>query len=135
MYNYKVFGRKDDYAAPHAELNVIAAEGEFEPLSIDALLDTGADFTAVPPGLLPLSLTRTSKIATTGAGNVNASVYVVHTRMGDCHFQRHEVWVLQGLPHAVIGRDILCKFELSLNGPKEEWSMAPTRGSWDMDTK
>src|SRR5258707_3915192 len=140
MYDYKRFGG-DTYPAPFADLEVFAADGELESLTVGAALDTGADITAVPAKMLrelsaklPGGLTRTRTILVyTPIGQQAQPVFLIRARFGECSFERHEVVTFEHLSFAIIGRDILNNFKLTLNAPQGSWDIDPKTGSWTMN--
>jgi Retroviral aspartyl protease len=129
--DYRLAGPGDSYPVPSTELEVAALDGEFFPLP--AFVDTGAERTTIPASSLPLATVYTTEWVRIASGQrVKLNMYLLNTRLGRRLFRQHLVYTWP-LPHAVIGRDILNKFKVLLEGPVQHWDMDPQEGSWDME--
>lgn len=95
---------------------------------VSALLDTGADITAIPAALeSELHLYAVSRIR---IENVDSSfnfvyTYTVRLEIGALIVPPIQV-ILTGLDFAIIGRDVLSRLYLLLNGPEQNFDLRTT---------
>jgi hypothetical protein len=85
-----------------------------------AQLDTGADISAMPLRLVTVwQMEPLSEIIVSGFDAVPKAVrtYTVGIELPDVHVRRSEVILIAG-DHALIGRDILNRFHVNLDGPE-----------------
>lgn len=114
--------------APVLSVTVTSVVNRRRRRSLSALLDTGSDITAIPRLLVEsLQLYPIGQIELEG---VDASVqsipaYPVHLSIGDLSIPRLEV-IETGLDFAVVGRDVLNRLYLLLNGPEENFYLSAT---------
>lgn len=90
-------------------------------LTVPALLDTGADVTAIPEACLQrlrLYAIRQIKFEDLNAQVLFLESYNIKLTIGQLTIPKLEA-VLTGLPFAVIGRDVLNRFDLHLYGPRQ----------------
>lgn len=96
--------------------------------SAPALLDTGSDITAIPTKfvdalqLYPISRLRLEDVQ---SKTVPVFTYAVRLTIAGLVIPRLEV-ILTGLEFVVIGRDVLNRFYLLLNGPDLTFDLATT---------
>lgn len=93
-----------------------------------ALLDTGSDVTAIPrmlTSVLQLYPISHLQLEDVEAETTTVFTYVIRLTIGDLVIPRLEV-VLTGLGFAVVGRDVLNRLYLLLNGPKQTFEVAPS---------
>jgi predicted aspartyl protease len=104
--------------------------------SADACIDTGADFSCVPQGALPkTTLYYDRQIATDFAGQelvvdvaviLDATIHLLDDRnevIASLHNIDLRMPVISG-DEALVGRDILNKLTLMLDGPKQNFEIA-----------
>ena len=95
---------------------------------VSALLDTGADITAIPAALeQELDLYAVSRIR---IENVDSSfsfvyTYTVRLEIGTLIVPPIQV-ILTSLDFAIIGRDVLSRLYLLLNGPEQNFDLRTT---------
>ena len=96
--------------------------------SVPALIDSGADQTCIPGdkcrALGPVVKARPIRVI----GPTSSKRLVacdVDLLVGGTLFASLEVIVLEHLQYALIGRDILNRYKLILDGPNLEWTVEP----------
>lgn len=97
--------------------------------TVPALLDTGADITAIPAEFAnPLDLYPIGRLQLEGIGGqfVPALLYAVRLQVAGLSMARTEV-VLTPLEFAVLGRDVLNRFYIRLDGPELLFAIDVTR--------
>jgi hypothetical protein len=105
--------------APMVEIGVASVSSRKRRQTIKALVDTGSDITAIPQPLAAgLHLTPISRVEIEDLAAERATVlsYAVQLAVAGVVIPRLEV-VLTNLDHAILGRDVLSRFYISLNGP------------------
>jgi hypothetical protein len=91
------------------------------------LLDTGAQCTCLPAAEVEkiadvLDYDRIKCIGPVGPTQ-DVTAYTVHLRIGDLGADLEDVLVIAtARPYALIGRDILNKYKLVLDGPRLVWT-------------
>ena len=96
--------------------------------SLPALLDTGSDSTAVPHTLLnALQLYPVGhlQLESVEASTRPVPTYAVQFTIGGLSIPRLEV-ILTGLDFVVVGRDVLNRLYLLLNGPEQTFDLQTT---------
>jgi predicted aspartyl protease len=97
-------------------------------VSIDAFIDSGADMTCIPQSTLQnLGNLPKGHVTVQGINDKRkVTTYFVDIEIVDDELLRIEV---VAAPHskAVIGRDILNKYKVVLNGPNNNWKLNCTR--------
>lgn len=93
-----------------------------------AIIDTGASITCVPKSIIAAlgkgrgSVAKPMKVR--GAlGTRNREVYVLDLELGNCYFPQVRVVVLD-MEYALIGRDILNDYKITLDAPNDSWGVA-----------
>lgn len=126
-----------DPPAPVIQVRVANPVRKRPRREVSALLDTGADVTAIPAALEDeLHLYAASRIR---IENVDASIsfvytYTVRMEIGPLIVPNMEV-ILTGLDFAIIGRDLLSRFYLLLNGPEQNFDLRTTSFLADPSTE
>jgi predicted aspartyl protease len=118
-YPYRTLNRNSP-PAPLALLNVAAIGSDDWATDIPALIDTGADLTVLPEqvaarlGLIPVEHTPA-----TGFDGHTSMLPVFAVQLVIRDFAPLEVEVLGGVAewYAILGRDVLNRFKLVLDGP------------------
>lgn len=90
-----------------------------------ALLDTGADITAIPAEFAqPLNLYPIGRLQLEGVSGklIPSLIYAVRFQVGGLAIPRLEV-VLTPFEFAVLGRDVLNRFYIRLDGPELQFAM------------
>jgi predicted aspartyl protease len=110
-----------DPPAPLLQITVAGIVGTGHREAVPALLDTGSDVTAIPARLVdPLRLYPIGRLRLEDVEARTASVftYAVQLTVAGVTTPRLEV-ILTGFDFAVLGRDVLNRFYLLLNGPEQ----------------
>jgi predicted aspartyl protease len=122
--------RKHDYdralepPAPVLPLRVAAPEGDAAVL-LAALVDTGADMTAVPARLArQLELPAVGAVAVRGADG-RRSHCTIYAAAVEVEGRRHVLEVLALGTEALVGRDLLRHWIVTLDGPRSELRLRP----------
>jgi hypothetical protein len=105
--------------APMVEIGVASVSGRKRRQTIKALVDSGSDMTAIPQHLAAaLHLTPISRVEIEDLAAERATVlsYAVQLAVAGVVIPRLEV-VLTNLDHAILGRDVLDRFDVRLHGP------------------
>ncbi len=109
-----------DPPAPVVEVTLSNVVQQRRKVAITALVDTGSDVTAIPASLMEaLQLYPVSRLQLedlNARGQIVFS-YAIGLSMAELQIPRLEI-VLTGLDHAVLGRDVLNQFHLTLHGPE-----------------
>jgi len=111
-------------------LNVTAASvvNRRRRRSLSALLDTGSDITAIPHGLvdsLQLYPVGQLQLESVEASTRAVLTYAIQLTIGELSIPRLEV-ILTGLDFVVVGRDVLNRLYLLLNGPEQNFDLRTT---------
>ena len=117
-----------DPPAPLLEVALVNPTNRRRRRAISALLDTGSDITAIPNSLIaPLQLYPIGQIRLESVEGTTTTVltYAVQLVIGGIAIPRHEV-ILTGLEFVVVGRDVLNRFYLLLNGPEQTFDLRAT---------
>lgn len=126
-----------DPPAPLLEVTIANTANKRRRRSLSALLDTGSDITAIPDSLAqPLQLYPIGQIQLESVEATTTTVltYAVHLTIGDLSIPRLEV-ILTGLDFIVVGRDVLNRFYLLLNGPEQNFDLRATSFLADPSTE
>lgn len=100
----------------------LRAPGRLDAASLEGKLDTGADLCAVPDrhvAELDLPPIRTVRAAGVLGGLQEAIVYRVDIAFGGMEFKRVEALATRR-PYVIIGRNILRRVVLRVDGPREK---------------
>lgn len=114
-----------DPPAPVAEVIVTNVVNRRRRRSLPALLDTGSDITAIPYDLMdglqlyPIGRLRLENVEAT---TKMVLTYPVQLTIGELAIPRLEV-ILTGLDFVVVGRDVLNRLYLRLNGPELNFAL------------
>jgi predicted aspartyl protease len=114
--------------APIASVVVVNAVQKRRHRSAPALLDTGSDITAIPRSLastLQLYPIGQIRLEDVQAQTLKVLTYAVHLTVADLSIPRLEV-ILTGLDHVVLGRDVLNRLYVLLNGPEAVFDIRTT---------
>ncbi|MCZ7572723.1 MAG: retroviral-like aspartic protease family protein [Ardenticatenaceae bacterium] len=117
-----------DPPAPVLDVTVTSVVNRRRRRSLRALLDTGSDITAIPHSLMErLQLYPIGRLQLEDVEATTRMVltYAVQLTIGDLSIPRLEV-ILTGLDFAVIGRDVLNRLYLLLNGPELDFHLETT---------
>ncbi|MBX2999645.1 MAG: hypothetical protein KF893_14095 [Caldilineaceae bacterium] len=116
-----------DPPAPVAEVTVASVVNRRRRRSLPALLDTGSDITAIPYTLLDaLQLYPIGQLQLEGveANTRVVPTYAIQLTIVELSIPRLEV-IESGLDFAVVGRDVLNRLYLLLNGPEQTYPKVP----------
>lgn len=117
-----------DPPAPVMDVTVASLINRRRRRSLSALLDSGSDITAIPEHLVEkLQLYPVGRLQLEGvdANTSMALTYAVQFTIGELSVARLEV-ILTGLDFAVVGRDVLNRLFLLLNGPELSFDLDTT---------
>lgn len=118
------YGKTQTTHSPAPEVSILVrSPGKAEPGAfIQGVIDTGAVITCLPIELAGFLRTDVYnwRTVTFASGSQRVKSVSVHLRIGECDFVEHEVLLVER-PYALIGRDIINQFELTLNGPDLTW--------------
>ena len=112
--------RGADPQAPYVLLNVTHPTEEDTARDIPALVDTGADQTILPTKLLELLRVPESGAATIRGFDNKPDVYklyVIRLQIRDLPVIELEVVGSEAVTHAIVGRDVLNRYDIRLDGP------------------
>ena len=122
------YSRAFDPPAPVVRVR-LRTPGRAEAAEADAKIDTGSDLCAVPERLLAtLDLPPVRAVRVVGfAGTAReAVVYRVDLEIDGLVFPRVEA-LATGRPYALVGRNVLRRLVLRLDGPKEQLDLRGPR--------
>ena len=94
---------------------------------VRALVDTGATITCVPEKVIADLGRRNlwaTRIKVSGAfgPKLGREAYLIDIRLANCYFHKIEVVVLpSGKDYAIVGRDILNRYRIIFDGPRQSW--------------
>lgn len=110
--------------APVARVVVSTPDGRSE-LAVPMLIDTGADVSVVPRSLaLRLgAVARPTGVLLEMYDGTRSESEVVDLRVELVRFRFAGAFVLMDAEHGVLGRNILNLLVLTLDGPRQEWSL------------
>lgn len=117
-----------DPPAPLMEVTVANTANRRRRRSLSALLDTSSDITAIPDSLaelLQLYPVGQIQLESVEATTTTVLTYAVHFTIGELSIPRLEV-ILTGLDFVVVGRDVLNRLYLLLNGPEQTFDLQTT---------
>ena len=106
--------------APFIFLRVSAPESA-NSMSVHALLDTGADSSALPVdvvGQLGLQQVDAGFVGGINSQRVLEPIFVAFLSVGAGPPEEFEVYSFE-LPFAILGRDVLNKYHITLDGPNQ----------------
>jgi hypothetical protein len=113
------YDTRHDPPAPVAQATVANAIQRRRRRNAPALLDTGSDMTAIPRSLasaLQLYPIGRIRLEDVQAQTLQVLTYAVQLSIAGLIIPRLEV-ILTGLNYVVLGRDVLNRFYVLLNGP------------------
>ena len=111
--------------APVLSVTVTSVVNRRRRRSLPALLDTGSDITAIPHALVDiLQLYPVGQIELEGVDATLQTIpaYAVHLSISELSIPRLEV-IETGLDFVVVGRDVLNRLYLLLNGPEQAFDL------------
>ena len=119
------YNRREEPPAPFLDILVSASESS-EPVALSAQLDTGADTTHIP-----ISLLRELEIAASDTGLIRGvsgpataqEIFKVFISIEQGIPEQYEVFSWNW-PYALLGRDILNKYHLTLDGPNLTFTLS-----------
>ena len=114
------YDKEVDPPAPFLSVTVASPIEKRRRETLPALLDTGSDVTAIPVRLVEsLQLYPTGRLRLEDIKSETTFVYTygVQLNVAEVIIPRTEV-ILTGLDFIVLGRDVLNRFYLTLNGPE-----------------
>ncbi len=123
-----VYATTHDPPAPLLDVTVTSVVNRRRRRSLPALLDTGSDITAIPRYLVErLQLYPISRLQLESVEATTSTVftYAVRLTIGELTIPHLEV-ILTGLDFVVVGRDVLNRLYLLLNGPEQTFDLQPT---------
>jgi predicted aspartyl protease len=122
------YNTSHDPPAPVAQVTVANAMRRRRHRSAPALLDTGSDITAIPRSLantLQLYPIGQIRLEDVQAQTLQVLTYAVQLTIAGLIIPRLEV-ILTGLDYVVLGRDVLNRFYVLLNGPETAFDLHTT---------
>jgi hypothetical protein len=114
------YNRQTFPPAPFVHVSVFCPATGTIAESLPAQVDTAADCTIIPPDLADrLALVAADHIPVGGLGGqvADAPLYLVEIRVHDLPPVRVEVLAVANEPHVLLGRDVLNRFRVTLDGP------------------
>lgn len=124
----RALSRAFDPPAPMVPVQVRAPRG-IDSASLEGKLDTGADLCAVPDHLvldLDLPPLRTVRAAGFLTGVQEVIVYGIGLSLGRIDFPHVEAIVTRR-PYVIVGRNVLRRLVLRMDGPKEQLDLVLPR--------
>jgi hypothetical protein len=114
--------------APEIRLLISAPSNTAFPLAIPAIADTGAATTCIPQWALkqlePYGLEyRWGTVRGPVGPPTPMRIYSVNLKMLECEYEDHEVGIIER-NCALIGRDILNRYNITFDGPNENWTIS-----------
>jgi predicted aspartyl protease len=104
--------------APFIEFDVVSPQDSTQQRPAQGLLDTGAEVSVLPVEILTaLQIPKASSMSVESwdGSPTPVTTYIVTLGIADAHLDSIEVVAAQ-MPYAVLGRDVLNHFILTLNG-------------------
>ena len=104
--------------APFIEFEVVSPQDSTQRRPVQGLLDTGAEVSVLPAEILTaLQIPKASNMSVESwdGSPTLVTTYIVTLAIADAHLDSIEV-VAAPRPHAILGRDVLNHFILTLNG-------------------
>ncbi len=104
--------------APFIEFEVVSPQDPTQRHSAQALLDTGAEVSVLPAEILTtLQIPKASNMSVESwdGSPTLVTTYIVTLGIADARLDSFEV-VAAPMPYAILGRDVLNHFILTLNG-------------------
>lgn len=122
MFHYGTM-QSENIPGPQIRLKIQSPQKGSLAMEFDAILDTGAAITCVPKHVIESigkeTLPYNSRLVRGAVGKgIRVDSFRVHLAIASCRFEHHEVIVLDR-PFGLIGRDILNKYLITLDGPQE----------------
>ena len=114
------FNRQVTPAAPFVHLTVSAPSDGAPSVEVPAQIDTGADVTIIPGRLVDaLNLVPLDSISAVGLGGhlVTLPTFLVELRIRELNPVKIKVLASHDEPFALIGRDMLNRYTILLDGP------------------
>ena len=105
--------------APFIDIIISHVENSEQTAQVRAKIDSGADITAIPISLIDqLELPITKKIIARGydATPISVFTYSVSLEIAEVRFKNLRV-IASPRDYVILGRDVLNRFYLNLNGP------------------
>jgi predicted aspartyl protease len=106
--------------APYVLVNLANPDGSATVTDLPGRVDTGADRTVIPTAVATaLALAEVDRLEFAGLGGVPVTlpVYQVSLLIRDLPAVSVEVAASDGEPHILLGRDVLNKYRIVLDGP------------------
>ena len=121
---YRYSGRVNP-PAPFVTIQV-SASATSQPINVRALLDTGTDYTAVPNYAVEyLRLEQVDSDFTLGVIGPGSYEPLFRTFILVENYPAHEVIANSfDLPYAILGRDVLNQYHITLDGPNQTQTIA-----------
>ena len=104
--------------APFIEFEVVSPQDSTQRHLAQGLLDTGAEVSVLPVEILTaLQIPKASNmpVESWDGSSTLVTTYIVTLGIADAHLDSIEV-VAASMPYAILGRDVLNHFILTLNG-------------------
>jgi hypothetical protein len=117
------------YLSPEITIDIRSPETNNLINDIEALLDTGSPITLIPERLierLGIANMVYEKIRIRGATNQveERRAYLIHLKVASWNFYDFRVGTFKK-PYALIGRDIINRYNITLDGPQQRWMVNP----------
>jgi len=119
------YNQQTDPPAPFLQIMLANRFHPSKRITISTLLDTGSDYTAIPSGVVKtLKLEPTGRILLEDIKRQTFPIFTYTLRLTIADMIIPEMKVIATeLEHGLLGRDLLNRFYLHLNGPELQFDL------------